>query len=76
MKPIKTKVVHSESKNAWNVVGVTLGDKYKIARVPYDAFDEEDWEAVSTKNKFEALEHAEFISNCFNEAWWKSKQEE
>jgi hypothetical protein len=74
MKPIKTKVVHSESKNAWNVIGVTLGDKYKIARVPYVVFDEESWEAASTRNKFEALrnkfealEHAEFISKCFNE---------
>lgn len=31
---MKTKVVHSESKLAWNVVGTQCGRKYKIARVP------------------------------------------
>lgn len=29
------RVMHSESKDAWNVVGTVLGGKYKIARCPY-----------------------------------------
>lgn len=32
---IKTLIKHSESKNAWNIIGTKLGGKYKIARVPY-----------------------------------------
>ena len=64
MKKINTKVVHSVKNNAWNIVTTDIGCKYKIARVPYDA--PEDNEKLATKNKFEALEHAEFISNAFN----------
>ena len=33
---IKTKVVHSQTKSAYNVVGTSLGNKYKIARIPYE----------------------------------------
>jgi hypothetical protein len=29
------KVKHSESKDAWNIIGTTLGSRYKIARLPY-----------------------------------------
>ena len=36
----KTEVKHSQSKNAWNVVGTGLGEKYKIARVPYEVVEE------------------------------------
>ena len=54
---IKTNVIHSDKDTAWDIIGVTLGKKYKIAVVPYfpDAF---------LKN--EAFLHAEFISYCFN----------
>jgi hypothetical protein len=62
---IKTEVKHSLSKTAWNVVGTQLGEKYKIARVPYIAI--EGNEILTTRNKHEALEHALFISRCFNE---------
>lgn len=61
---IKTKVKHSESKNAWNVIGDTLGGKYKITRVPYLLLDGS--EILNTRAKAEALEHAIFISFCFN----------
>lgn len=61
---IKTKVVHSQSKTAWNVIGEQLGGKYKIARIPYLVVD--DSEILTTKNKHEALVHAQFISQCFN----------
>ncbi len=61
---IKTKVVHSQSKDAWNVVSCQLGCKYKIARVPYLVISGN--EIISTNNKMEALEHAEFICHCFN----------
>lgn len=60
---IETKVVHSETKNAWNVIGTTLGTKYKIARIPY--FVDED-KFSSDLVKAEAFEHATFISYCFN----------
>lgn len=61
---IKTKVVHSQTKSAWNVVGTILGNKYKIARVPYIVAD--DFEELTEKFRKEAFEHAEFISYCFN----------
>jgi len=60
---IKTKVVHSESKTAWNVIGTNLGAKYKIARVPYLITNNE---IIDTVEKSEALRHAQFISRCFN----------
>lgn len=65
---IKTKVKHSESKHAWNVVGTSLGGKYKIARVSYIIYD--DNEISNTREKAEALEHAMFISFCFNNSDW------
>jgi len=60
---LKTKVVHSQSKSAWNVVGTELARKYKIARVPYIAINNEE---ITAKNRIEAFEHALFISHCFN----------
>lgn len=60
---IKTKVVHSQSKPAWNVVGTNVGLKYKIARIPY--YDSTD-QHVTEILKEQAKEHAEFISWCFN----------
>lgn len=73
---IKTKVVHSKSKDAWNVVGCKPGGKYKIARVPYLLTRNE---VINEINKSEALEHAEFISQCFNNSekilQYLSKQE-
>lgn len=63
---IKTQVVHSKSKSAWNVIGTGLGDKYKIARVPYLA--ETGNAIIDAREKAEALEHATFISFCFNNA--------
>ena len=59
-----TEVKHSESKNAWNVIGTDLGGKYKIARVPYLVVENSD--IMTTRNKAEALEHAMYISFCFN----------
>ena len=61
---IKTKVSHSESKTAWNVIGTSLGRKYKIARIPYLVI--EGSEVMSMIEKSEALKHAQFISFCFN----------
>lgn len=60
----KTTVKHSESKPAWNIIGTTIGEKYKIARVPYLVI--EDNEITTTRNKYEALQDALFISRCFN----------
>ena len=55
---VKTKVVHSRTRSAWNVIGVTLGNKHKIAVLPYI-------ENIELE-KEEAFQHAEFISHCFN----------
>ena len=63
---IKTKVVHSESKSAWNVVATEIGNKYKIARIPYNQLTSKDTEIYNTREKAEALELAMFISYCFN----------
>lgn len=60
---IKTKVVHSQSKSAWYVVGTEYGRKYKISIVPYIAIVNED---IASKERLEAFEHALFISHCFN----------
>ncbi|PHR23563.1 MAG: hypothetical protein COA36_16665 [Desulfotalea sp.] len=59
-----TKVKHSESKNAWNIVAEGLGVKYKIARVPYLVI--EDCEIMNEIEKSIALKHANYISYCFN----------
>ena len=64
MENIKTKVVHSKSKDAWNVIGTELGKKHKIAVVPYMV--SETLQIVNERNKKEALQHAQFISDCFN----------
>lgn len=61
---IKTEVRHSDSKDAWNVVGKSLGSKYKIARVPYLVV-EGDMLATEIERST-ALKHAKFISFCFN----------
>ena len=60
---IKTEVKHSKSKDAWNIVGTELGQKYKIAVIPYFKCDDE---IITTQNKMEALDHAFFISFCLN----------
>jgi len=60
---IKTKVVHSQTKSAWNVIGESIGKKYKIARVPYLIIDNVE---LTERNRLEAFSHAEFISYCFN----------
>jgi hypothetical protein len=60
---LKTLVVHSETKNAWNVIGQKVGGKYKIARVEYFYTGKDQ---LSNMNKEEALIHAKFISECFN----------
>lgn len=64
MATIITKVIHSESKSAWNIVGTRMGDKHKIARVPY--YTAPDDAELTRRNKEEAYEHAAFISQSFN----------
>lgn len=62
---IKTRVIYSQTKSAWNVVGYSFGGKYKIARVPYIVMENPN---ISNRNREEAFEHAEFISHCFNQS--------
>jgi len=65
VEKIRTEVRHSQTKDAWNVIGTQVGGKYKIARVPYQVVPGS--EICTTRNKHEAMEHALFISKCFNE---------
>ena len=58
---MKTKVVHSQSKNAWNVVSEEWGGKYKIARIPYEQSHCSN-DILNTRWKYEALEIAVHIS--------------
>ena len=51
MKHINTTVEHSLTKDAWNVVGTDLGEKYKVARVPYFVVEGDD--ILTTLNKNE-----------------------
>ena len=60
---IRTKVIHSKTKNAWNIVGKNINKKYKIARIPYLVCEDEK---MNTRSKSEALKHANFINYCFN----------
>lgn len=60
---IKTRVVHSQTKPAWNIIGTIPGNKYKIARVPYVVSGDE---TIDSYNRSEAANHADFISYCFN----------
>jgi len=62
---MKTKVVHSQSKDAWNIIGIEYGKKYKIARFPYCVVKDEV--ILTHRNMKEAFNHAEFASKCFNE---------
>jgi len=59
----ETIVVHSRSKEAWNIISTRLGAKYKVAIIPYVVGDDTN---VNTRNRLEALGHAEFISECLN----------
>ena len=61
---IKTEVRHSLSKNAWNIIGTSLGSKYKIALVPYLKIEGDQF--TTEMQRSEALRHAKFISFCFN----------
>jgi len=56
---MKTKVVHSHSKLAWNIVTEEWGEKYKIARIPYNKCE---CEILNTRWKHEALEIAMHLS--------------
>ena len=64
----KVTIKHSESKTAWNIIGTRLGDRYKIARIPYHQLtdDGEYKEEYNTREKAKALEIAQFIRNSFN----------
>ena len=62
---LNTRVVHSQSKSAWNIIGCNTGFKYKIARIPYYVTENEQTTEI---NRLEAYEHAEFINYAFNNA--------
>ena len=61
---MNVKVIHSESKPAWNIVNTILGGKYKLVNVPYvrTGVDPE----VASANKEEARKLANYLANCIN----------
>lgn len=59
----QTRVVHSNSNPAWNIVNDSLGMKFKIAVIPYLVLDDK---TETDREKNEALSYATFISDCFN----------
>ena len=59
----KVKVVHSQSKNAWNIVNTKLGSKYKIAIIPYVYCEDPE---ITADQKKEAENHANLIAEQFN----------
>ena len=60
------KVKHSESKEAFNVIGTALGGKYKIARCPYfkGRIDGKLSEAYNESERLEAEANALLISKA------------
>jgi len=62
---METKVVHSQSKDAWNIIGELIGHDYKIARFPYLTVPDSD--ILTTRNKANALERAMFVSKCLKD---------
>jgi len=58
-------VKHSESKNAWNVIGTQLAGKYKIARFPY-LHKELNSEEFNMKEKYESFANAIAASKAPN----------
>jgi len=56
----KWKIKHSESKNAFNVVGTVVGGNYKIARIPY--LVTERLLEVNKREKLEAESNAKLIA--------------
>ena len=58
-----TKVIHSESKTAWNVVNTRVGGTYKLARVPYTICNTG---SIDERERKRALNIARYISECLN----------
>lgn len=56
--PGQWRVKHSESKQAFNVIGTVLGGKYKIARFPYIVHNFPGYEGVNEREKDEAEANA------------------
>jgi hypothetical protein len=64
--PGKWKVVHSQSKNAWNVINTSLGCKYKIARFPYEPINITGYDDYNTTIKEEARQNALLFAEAPN----------
>lgn len=62
---VKTEVKHSESKLAFNVVGKTLGGRYKIARFPYFDYGKGN-EKITHKEKSESFVNASLYVDAHN----------
>jgi len=54
------KIKHSESKDAFNIIGTITGGRYKIARVPY--FLTNAFEKINEREKLESEANAKLIA--------------
>jgi len=64
MTKSKAKVMHSESKDAWNVIGTVLGGRWKIARFPY--LQIEGSQDYNEKEKIEQYSNAMLLADAIN----------
>lgn len=86
----KWKLQHSKSKPAWNIVGTTLGGRYKIARFPYIICStlSEEWnnkevdeqkqnalKCIYSEDMFEILDTLENDDNTIPEFLWLKIQD-
>lgn len=72
----KWDIKHSESKDAWNIIGTVLGGKYKIARIPYykdsrlsDSFNDFEKREANYDAKLisKSPEMLEMLKECLDE---------
>lgn len=63
--PTRAEVKHSTHHHAWNVLGTNAGMKRKLAVCNYNV--DPSSEILTTRGKSEAMEHAIFIANAFNQ---------
>jgi len=61
---IKVRIVHSKTEPAWRIISMSISDKQEVAIIPYNVI--EGSEMYNTEKKNEALQHARFVTRCFN----------
>ena len=65
---IKVKIVHSQSKPAWNIIGNKLGYKYKISYIPKIDFEIGLTDTIIKRRRKDVYEET-FISSNKGKYW-------